>query len=70
MEWGVDSLMGKRNCAWHHLDGVFEANRLGEVLALLFRDVDRGVGTLLGGDRLALCLGNLRNLVTWGHPLQ
>ena len=42
------------------LDGVLEAHRLREVLALLLRHVHRDVGALLGGDRLAPCLWDLK----------
>ena len=55
-ERGIDSSIDRSA----NLDGVLEADRLGEVLALLLRHVDRKVGALLRGDRLALCLGNLK----------
>ena len=50
--WGSESSL--------NLDGILEADRLGKVLALLFRHVNRDVGALLGGNRLALCLPNLK----------
>ena len=33
------------------------------MFALLFGHVDRNVGAFLGGDRLALCLGNLKDKI-------
>ena len=58
--------IGEKELSHHRsldLDGVLEADRLGEVLALLLGHVDRGVGALLRGHGLALGLGNLENWV-------
>ena len=54
---GEADLLGER---LFDLDGVLEADRLGEVLALLARHEHGYVLALLLRNLLALCLGNLK----------